>query len=66
MDDLHWLSLDEAAIYTRSSKRTIYRAVHRGDLLSYQRTRGGKHRFATEDLDAWARGERPLPLQVVS
>lgn len=58
--DSVWLSVAEAARYTKSAPDTVRRAAQREELRGVQRTAPkGRWRFHRQDLDAWVRGERP-------
>lgn len=66
MTDTPWLTLAEAAAYTKHSKELVRDAA-----VVYRRTNGAKGlrggqnapnatwRFKVEDLDRWVLGERP-------
>ncbi len=48
-----WLTLDEAAAYTKLSPATLLRSVKAGELRAFK-VRGRKlWRFRTVDLDGW-------------
>lgn len=52
-----WLTVTEAVAYTGRSRRTLYRAIHAGELLTEQRGRAGaRHALRRDALDAWMRG----------
>jgi excisionase family DNA binding protein len=62
--DQVWFTVSEAATRARCSNRTVYRAIHNGELRTEQRGRAGAHhRIHRAEIDAWVRGERPQQLR---
>lgn len=59
-----WFTVRETAARARCSVRTVYRAIHDGDLPTEQRGRAGAHhRIHRDVIDAWVRGEQPAQLR---
>lgn len=51
-----WLTVDQASQRCGVSKPALYRAAQAGELVGYQRGKGGTWRVHVDDLDAWMRG----------
>lgn len=56
--DTPWLTVPEAAAYTRKSNTKISEVLRSGELRGSQTCRGGTWTIHRDDLDAWLRGER--------
>jgi excisionase family DNA binding protein len=52
-EEIHYLTPAEAALRTRFSLKTIYRAIHSGELAASRPT-GTRYRIAMSDLAQWA------------
>ena len=53
-----WMTVREAATYTRRSQRTILTALGDDSLRGHRPGERGRWRVHVDDLDAWVRGER--------
>ena len=58
----HWLASAEVARILGVSERTV-QAWHQKGLLPATRAAGGHLRFASEEVEAWASGEKPTAVQ---
>jgi excisionase family DNA binding protein len=54
-----WLTLDELAEYLKLSRAKLYRMAQEGRIPASKI--GSQWRFDREEVDAWARSQRPRP-----
>jgi excisionase family DNA binding protein len=55
-----WLTVDEAAAYTKCNRRSIYRATAKGKLKAARVNDRGDLRYRAEWLDAWLEASAPV------
>ena len=58
------LSVDQVAAHCGLSRRAIYRAIDRGELVAYKPC--GRLRIAPEDLEAWIRSSVVVHVSVTT
>lgn len=62
----HWLSIEDAKVYTTLGRDVIVAAIRTGDLVAYLKPTNTprndqyrQYRICTDDLDAWMRSQPP-------